>query len=132
MLGWLRSLFDTGDSIDNETQLRELFRERENTLALEATFGKPVADTVGEPTVQFPATVRTTDGELYDTVSREFRIPDNGTSETDSPLVTFLATELGIDATDVTVDDIFAVEGDTVDATLANNGSIELDTFNNE
>lgn len=121
----LPSIFGS-ESADPETTLRELFNERESSLDMTATFGRPYPNLIDKPTVVFPFEVRTLGGEVYDNGKREFPLPDNGTDDSDSALVTFVASVTNVDTDSVGMDDVFDVAGTTVDATLTNDGTLAV------
>lgn len=120
----LSNLFGFNEPSDPIAELRTLFNERETTLRLEAEYGAVKPDTQDEPTVVFPYTVYTSNGERYSSGKKEFVIPDNGLLDRESALVDFLSKVHQIPRDDVTFDDMVAVEGHVSDAELNKHGDI--------
>jgi len=117
----------TGDvEADGLEQLRELLAEREAELNLSATYGRPYPNMTDEPTVVFPYTLQTGDGEDYGAGAKEFVLPDNGLDAADSPLVAFIGKRLGIGPDDVDFEALASVEGTTANATLNEAGDVEV------
>ena len=114
------------EEADGLQQLRDLLAEREAELTLEAEYGRPHPNMTDEPTVVFPYSLYTGDGEEYGAGSKEFVIPDNGLNDTDSPLVQFVGRRLGIGPDDVDFEALASVEGTSASAELKENGDVEV------
>lgn len=110
---------------DGLEQLRDLLAEREAELNLSATYGRPYPNMTDEPTVVFPYTLTTGDGEDYGAGAKEFILPDNGLDD-DAPLTKFIGKRHGISPDEVDFDALAAVEGTTADATLTESGDVEV------
>lgn len=107
-------------------QLRDLLAEREAELTLSAEYGRPHPNMSEEPTVVFPYTLYTGNGEEYGAGAKEFIIPDNGLTDTESPLVKFVGKRHGISPEDVNFEALASVEGTSADAELKENGDVEV------
>lgn len=118
------SIFGGNDGEDEVEQLRRLLNEREATLQLEAVYGRPYPNTTEEPTVVFPYTLYTSNGEAYGSGSKEFLIPDNGLLDTESDLVWFIARQHQIVEDDVDFEYLMEVEGSSADAELDDGGDV--------
>lgn len=114
------------DETNDLTALRDLLAEREAELSLRAIYGQPYPNLQGKPTAVFPYTLYDENGEEYGTGAKEFVIPDNGLKTTDSPLVKFVGKHHGIGPDEVDFDALANVEGTEVDATLKENGDVEV------
>jgi hypothetical protein len=120
----LIDLFGSSEPNDPIEELRQLFDERETTLRLGAEYGTPNPNTQDEPTVTFPYTVYTSDGERYSSGQKEFFIPDDGLLDRESALVDFLSKVHSIPRDDVTFDHLIAVDGHVVGAELNSHGDL--------
>lgn len=116
----------TTEAPDELDVLKNLLEAREATLELSAEFERPFPNTKDEPTVVFPYTLVTSDGEEYGAGAKEFLIPDNGLNDTDSPLVKFVGQRLNVGPDDVDFEALAAVEGTTAPADLTDEGDIEV------
>lgn len=114
------------DPTDGIELIKELLAEREAELTLEAEYGKPYPNMTGRPTVVFPYTLYTTDGDEYGTGSKEFALPDDGLKDSTSPLVSFIKRVHEIQTGEVSVEYLAAVEGTTESAYLDADGDIKL------
>lgn len=112
---------------DGLTALRELLAEREAELSLEATYGRPYPNMTEEPTVVFPYTLTTADGEDYGAGAKEFVLPDNGLGDNDAPLTKFVGTCLSIGPDDVDFEALASVEGVSASATLTESGDVVVE-----
>lgn len=111
---------------DGLEQLRDLLAEREAELTLTAEYGRPYPNMTDEPTVVFPYTLVTGDGEDYGAGAKEFVLPDNGLSDADAPLTKFVGKRHGIGPDEVDFDALASVEGTTADAELTERGDVEV------
>jgi hypothetical protein len=128
-MGYLNALlgyFTEDDEPDELEQLYQMLQSRQQTLGLEAQYGRPYPNTTNEPTVDFPYTLYTAEGEEYGAGVKEFVLPDNGLDDHDSNLVQFVAAQHGIDANQVTFDDVAAVEGEYDTAELTDSGDVVI------
>lgn len=129
-LGFIKGLLGLNDSDEVEEGgldiLAELLAEREATLALDAEYGQPTTNTLGEPTAVFPATLFH-DGEEYGAHVKEFTLPDNGLDDTEAPLTQFVADAHGISPEEADFSDLAAIEGMSADARLTEEGDLVLD-----
>jgi hypothetical protein len=114
----------TNDDTDELELIRELLAEREAELVLEAEYGRPYPNMTEEPTVVFPYTLFTSDGDVYGAGSKEFRIPDDGLSNGTSNLAQFIAERQDIEADEVSFTDLASVDGTTANAELAETGDV--------
>lgn len=112
--------FDSGDDLSGVEGLRVLLEQQMGGISLEAEYGEPTFDTVGEPTAVFPYTVYQ-DGSTYRTGAKEFVVPDNGLNDSDSDLVAFLEAH-GVFG----LEDLEAIEGQRDSAQLTEGGDIEV------
>lgn len=123
----IKSLFgSTTDEADGLTALRELLAEREAELNLTATYGRPYTNMTDEPTVVFPYTLVTEDGEDYGAGAKEFLLPDDGLKDTEAPLTKFICKRHGIGPDEVDFEALASVEGTTADASLNEAGDVEV------
>ena len=123
----IKALFgSTDDSKDGLALLEELLAEREAELTLTATYGRPHPNMTDEPTVVFPYTLYTDEGEQYGSGAKEFVIPDDGLNDTDAPLTQFIAGRLNVEADEVDFSALTKVEGSSADATLNDDGDVEV------
>lgn len=122
----LQRFFGSNDQPDGLTVLENLLAERQATLALEAEYGRPTVNMQGEPTAVFPISLFH-EGEEYGAHAKEFAVPDNGLDDEDAPLTRFLAVATDQDPSEVTMEDLTAVEGMTAGAALCENGDITVD-----
>jgi len=111
---------------DGLEQLRDLLAEREAELNLSATYGRPYPNMTDEPTVVFPYTLQTGDGEDYGAGAKEFVLPDDGLGASDSPLVRFIGKRHSIGPDDVDFEALASVQGTTANATLNEDGDVEV------
>lgn len=105
--------------------LRDLLREREASLSLTAVYGQPRPNMTDEPTVVFPYSLYTADGEHYGNGQKEFVLPDNGLEE-DSNLTAFISIQAGADMDSVTFEDLLDVEGTESNADIDYFGDVEV------
>lgn len=122
----LTDLFGNGDQPDELDQLYQMLQSRQQTLGLEARYGRPYPNTTNEHTVDFPYTLFTAEGNEYGAGVKEFIIPDDGLGDADSSLVQFIATQHGIDPEEVTFEDLAAVEGQYDTAELNDEGDVVI------
>lgn len=115
------------DEQDPLEQLRDLLAEREAELSLTATYGRPEPNLTDEPTVVFPYTLHTGDGEEYGTGAKEFVLPDDGLDDADAPLTKFVGKRHGIGPADVDFDALASVEGTSASATLNESGDVQVE-----
>lgn len=122
-------LFGRGNSddevVDGLDALQDLLESRQATLDLTAEYRRPTVSTAGETTAVFPVTIRHK-GDIYASYAKEFVVPNNGLTDTDSPLVRFVAEAHGIDPSDVTFSEVAAIEGLTASADINEGGDIEV------
>jgi len=104
--------------------LHELLAEREAELTLTAEYGRPYPNTQDEPTVVFPYTLYTGDGEEYGAGAKEFVIPDDGLTDADAPLTKFIGKRHGIGPDEVDFDALANVEGTSASAELTEDGDV--------
>lgn len=124
-LARLKDLFSRSDDpTDGLDLIEELLNEREATLSLEAEYGRPHPNMKDEPTVVFPYTLYTGDGEQYGTGSKEFVIPDDGLQDSTAPLVSFIKKRHEIQTGDVDFQALANVEGTTAPAELNAKGDV--------
>jgi len=124
MSGPLSRLFGGNDNSGADIEvLRDLLMEREATLDLTAVYGEPSANTQGEPTAAFPYTTYS-DRSKYSKGAKEFVIPDDGLSDTDGPLVQFIAKRHGIAPEDVDFGALAGVEDTEASADLNDDGDV--------
>lgn len=128
MFGILSRLFGSND--DESTGLDALetvLTKQEATLDLRAEYQEPQFSGKSDDTAVFPYV--TFDGDdLYAVNTKEFPIPDGGLEAADSDLVQFLADANGIDAEDVTFDDLANIQGMTANADISDDGEIVAET----
>jgi len=117
----------TSEDVDELEQLRDLLAEREAELSLSATYGRPYPSMLNEPTVVFPYTLYTGEGEEYGARAKEFALPDNGLSDNESALVRFVAERLNIEPSEVDFDALCSVEGSSANARINERGDVEVD-----
>lgn len=126
IVAYVRSLIGGNDSTEGLGALRDLLAEREAEMTLTAKYGEPSPNMTDEPTVTFPYTVYTNDGVTYRVGAKEFVLPDNGLQDADTPLARFIAQRNGIEPSEVTFEDLAAIEGQTADVTLSESGDLEV------
>lgn len=128
VLARIADLFDRSDDpTDGLELIRELLAEREAELALEAEYGRPHPNMTDEPTIAFPYTIYTKDGKKYSSGVKEFRLPDDGLSDSTAPLVRFIKERHGSDTIqtgDVDFEALANVEGTTAPAKLNEEGDL--------
>lgn len=111
---------------DGLKQLRDLLAEREAELTLTAEYGRPYPNMTNEPTVVFPYTLVTDDGEDYGAGAKEFVLPDNGLDDADAPLTKFVGKRHGIGPDEVDFEALANVEGTSANAELTESGDVEV------
>lgn len=79
-----------------------------------------------EPTVVFPYTLVTENGEEYGAGAKEFILPDNGLNDTEAALTKFIGKRHGIGPDEVDFEALASVEGTTADASLNEAGDVEV------
>jgi hypothetical protein len=126
-MGWSMSLIDyipflgnSTETTDGLAELQAILADKQTTLDLSATFGRPTIDKQGTTTAVFPYTV-THEGAPYTNGAKEFVIPDEGLNG-ESSLSAFL-TNYAIG----TVADIGSIEGAEAESvTLTDSGDIRV------
>jgi len=125
-IGYIKGLLGLNDEqqADGLESLKRFLEERQNTLSLTAEYGRPSVNTQGEITAVFPMTLYY-DGERYGGHGKEFPLPDSGLSDEDAALTKFLNAH-GIES----VENLAAIEGETANAVLKDNGEVEVEVGN--
>lgn len=117
-------LTSSDDASAGLDELRDLLAEREATLNLTAVYGEPYPNMQDEPTVVFPYTLKTGDGDDYGAGAKEFALPDNGLADPDAPLTKFIGKRHGISPDDVDFEALASIEGTSAPARLTDEGDV--------